>query len=65
MRSHGIADFPDPQVSSSGGAVSIGIRIRGSSNSDLSPNNPQFQAAQKACQSLAPFGRALPLAKKS
>jgi hypothetical protein len=54
MRSHGVSDFPDPQVNTSGGHTSIGIRINGSSTSDLSPNNPQFQAAQKACQSLMP-----------
>jgi hypothetical protein len=59
MRSHGISDFPDPQVSSSGGHVGISIRIGGSKGSDLDPNNPQFQAAQKACRSVAPFGKAL------
>ena len=64
MRSHGISDFPDPQVSSSGGHVSIGIRISAGKSSDLNPNSPQFQAAQKACQSLAPFGKGLPTATK-
>jgi hypothetical protein len=43
MRAHGIADFPDP---SSGG----GLELRGGPGSDLSPNNPTFQAAQTACQ---------------
>ena len=47
MRKHGLNDFPDPQITSSGG---IGIRIRvGGPNSDLDPSSPVFQAAQKAC----------------
>jgi hypothetical protein len=56
MRSHGITDFPDPQVNTSGGHTSIGIRINGngSSSSDLNPTNPRFEAAQKACQSQLP-----------
>jgi hypothetical protein len=47
MRSHGIADFPDP--GSSGG-----IDIGGSPGSDLNPSNTRFQAAQNACQHLLP-----------
>ena len=43
MRAHGIKDFPDPNSS---GAISIGS----GQGSDLNPNNPQFQAAQTACQ---------------
>jgi len=50
MRSHGITDFPDPQ--SSNGRV--GFSITASPGSDLNPNNPQFQAAQKACETLLP-----------
>ncbi|HWF15516.1 MAG TPA: hypothetical protein VG244_04990 [Acidimicrobiales bacterium] len=52
MRAHGIKDFPDPQASS-GGA----IKISGggpNSSSDLNPNNPLFQAAQKICMPNAP-----------
>ena len=53
MRAHGISDFPDPQVSSGAGGVSIGIRINGKGqSSDLNPSSPQFQAAQKVCQPL-------------
>jgi hypothetical protein len=52
MRAHGISDFPDPQVSSGAGGVSIGIRINGNGSSNLNPRDPQFQAAQKACQPL-------------
>ncbi len=60
MRAHGIEDFPDP----SGG----GLRIQVHPGSDLDPSNPQFQAAQKACQGHLPFkapGGAPPTAGKS
>jgi len=50
MRAHGLPDFPDPTVS--GGRV--GLRITGGPGSDLDPNSPTFQAAQKACQSDMP-----------
>lgn len=58
MRSHGIADFPDPQVSNGGDQISI--RLTGSKGSDLNPQDPQFQAAQSACQGFMPgkFGAA-------
>jgi hypothetical protein len=45
MRSHGLADFPDP--SSSGG-------IEINSSSGLDPNSPQFQTAQEACHKYMP-----------
>jgi hypothetical protein len=48
MRSHGVPDFPDP--------VGNGLQVRVSPGSDLDPNAPQMQAAQKACQSLQPGG---------
>jgi hypothetical protein len=47
MRAHGIKDFPDP---SNGG-----LQIRVHPGSDLDPNNPTFQNAQKACQKYEPF----------
>lgn len=47
MRAHGIKDFPDP---SNGG-----LRITSHPGSDLTPDNPQFHAAQQACQSKLPF----------
>lgn len=47
MRAHGITDFPDPN---SNGQMQIKI----SPGSQLNPNNPQFQAAQKACGSKLP-----------
>jgi hypothetical protein len=42
MRAHGITDFPDPNSSGQ-------LQIKISPGSDLNPDNPQFQAAQKAC----------------
>jgi hypothetical protein len=49
MRSHGIADFPDPQSGPGGG---IRIAIRAGKGSDLNPQSPQFQAAEQACGSI-------------
>jgi hypothetical protein len=62
MRSHGVADFPDPTFSS-GGGIRISIRVRRGSagSSDLDPNSPIFQKAQKTCQPLMQAG--LPGAK--
>jgi hypothetical protein len=51
MRDHGITDFPDPQ-SGSGGRISISLH--GSPGSDLNPNDPAFQRAQKVCMPNAP-----------
>jgi hypothetical protein len=48
MRSHGVPDFPDP--------VGNSLQLKASPGSDLNPVSPQFKAAQKACQSLAPGG---------
>jgi hypothetical protein len=48
MRSHGITNFPDPQVSGN----SIGLRFRRGSGFD--PQSPQFRAAQRACQKEMP-----------
>jgi len=48
MRTHGIPDYPDP--------VGDKIELHGSPGSDLNPDSPQFQAAQKACQALQPRG---------
>ena len=43
MRAHGISDFPDP---SSQGGIALSPKPGG----DLDPNNPRFQAANRACQ---------------
>ena len=47
MRAHGIANFPDPVVTSH----SVGVSIKG-----LDPNSPLFRSAQGACDKLAPIG---------
>ncbi|HEX6488264.1 MAG TPA: hypothetical protein VF137_05230 [Candidatus Dormibacteraeota bacterium] len=61
MRSHGIADFPDP--GSRGG-----FSISAAPGSDLGPDSSAFQNAAKACQSRLPAlkagGRGLTAAQK-
>jgi hypothetical protein len=52
MRSHGVANFPDPTMR--GGRPTI--QAGGGPGSGLDPNSPQFQAAQSACQHLLPKG---------
>jgi|HubBroStandDraft_3_1064219.scaffolds.fasta_scaffold128075_2 hypothetical protein len=54
MRTHGVPSFPDPEFSRGGGGG--GIRIGGKQDgpSRIDPSSPQFQAAQKACQSIMP-----------
>ena len=47
MRAHGVPKFPD---ANSTGGIAI------DANSGVDPSSPQFQAAQKACQKLAPNG---------
>lgn len=53
MRSHGLPDYPDPQISSSGGQVHVKI-----SPGSLNPNSPAFKTATKACHELVPNGGA-------
>jgi hypothetical protein len=43
MRAHGISDFPDPNSQGM-------LQIKAQPGSDLDPNNPRYQAANKACQ---------------
>jgi hypothetical protein len=50
MRSHGVPNFPDPKFS--GGGTRVTLKAGGSSG--INPSSPQFQAAQKACQSNLP-----------
>jgi hypothetical protein len=50
MRSHGVSNFPDPQVSSAPGG-GVGVRI-GGPGSGLDPNSPAFKSAQQACGSI-------------
>jgi hypothetical protein len=61
MRHHGVPNFPDPEFSGGGGAV----RLKVGRSSGIDPGSPQFQAAQKACQSTAPFGKGGPPAAKT
>lgn len=58
MRSHGITDFPDPTAGPNGQGG--GFRINGGPGSDLDPDSPRYEAANRACQELLPYGGALP-----
>ena len=52
MRSHGIADFPDPD---STGQIDVKrAALQEGPSSDLNGTNPQFQAATTTCESLQP-----------
>jgi len=53
MRSHGVPDFPDPQFSTSGATVRVGISVNGGGPS-LDPASPVFQHAQTSCQQYLP-----------
>jgi hypothetical protein len=48
MRSHGVPNFPDP--ANHQGAV--GFHVTKGQQGGIDPQSPQFQAAQRACQSL-------------
>jgi hypothetical protein len=51
MRSHGVSDFPDPKISSSGGGIGVSLGVpQGVTQS------PAFKTAQQACAKLAPGG---------
>lgn len=56
MRSHGIADFPDPTTSGGG----LGISLHSGPGSDLNKSNPKFKAAHQACRALEPGGGQAP-----
>ncbi|HEY6522956.1 MAG TPA: hypothetical protein VIY10_04250 [Solirubrobacteraceae bacterium] len=51
MRSHGIANFPDPVVTTSGGSTKVAIAI----NPTIS-GQPAFKSAQAACNHILPNG---------
>jgi hypothetical protein len=51
MRSHGIANFPDPVVKTSGGSTQVAIAI----NPSIS-GQPAFNSAQAACNHILPKG---------
>jgi hypothetical protein len=49
MRENGIAEFPDPDSNG-------GFEIRVQQGSSMDRSNPQYQAAEEACESLKPPG---------
>jgi hypothetical protein len=49
MRAHGVENFPDPNSEGE-------IQLDATAANGLGPDNPQIQAASKACQSLTPGG---------
>jgi hypothetical protein len=51
MRAHGVPNFPDPQVSTSGNEVKVAVRVTPSIT-----GNPHFNSAQQACNKLLPGG---------
>jgi hypothetical protein len=50
MRSHGVPNFPDPQVQAGPGG-GVGVKI-GGPGSGIDPRAPAFQAAQQKCRPL-------------
>ncbi len=50
MRTHGVPNFPDPTVSDGG----VRMKLKAGGANGIDPESPQFRAAQKACQSIAP-----------
>ncbi len=51
MRSHGVANFPDPQVSNNGNEHKVAMRVTPGIT-----GNPHFKSAQQACNKLLPGG---------
>jgi hypothetical protein len=48
MREHGVANFPDPKVTHTGGGTQVAIKAIGPASS------PQYNAAQQACRGILP-----------
>lgn len=51
MRSHGVADFPDPKVTTSPGQGAVGIRMAVPASIG---NSPAYKTANQACQHILP-----------
>jgi hypothetical protein len=51
MRSHGVPNFPDPQISQKGGAVSVRMAVPASVG-----GRPKFKSADQVCRKLLPAG---------
>ena len=57
MRSHGVSNFPDPNVAGGGFQVQVSgyhTRVVQSDIPGINPVSPAFKAAQSACQKLLP-----------
>lgn len=54
MRAHGVPNFPDPQRTPGGPNGGGGVKLQIQGGSGINPQSQQFQAAQRACQSLRP-----------
>jgi hypothetical protein len=54
MRSHGVTNFPDPQLQANN---RISLRIAGPG---FDPNSSQYQPANSACKQFTPGGIGLP-----
>jgi hypothetical protein len=52
MRAHGVPGFPTPGLTPGGGKLSRGGYFVEAQSGPLSPDNPQFVRAQKACRNL-------------
>jgi hypothetical protein len=52
MRGHGVPNFPDPQITNGGIGVPGGFTFD-TAGRNLDQKSPQYQAASRACQSLA------------
>jgi hypothetical protein len=52
MRAHGVPNFPDPQITSGGIGVPGGFTFD-TADRNLDQKSPRYQAASRACQSLA------------
>ena len=55
MRSHGVRNYPDPQVSTHSGPGGRGVSVK-IGGPGLNTNSPQFAKAQQACRSQLPGG---------
>ncbi|HEY1457043.1 MAG TPA: hypothetical protein VGF15_00870 [Solirubrobacteraceae bacterium] len=51
MHSHGLPNFPEPQISQHGGGVSVKMAVPASVG-----GNPKFKSADQACRKLLPAG---------
>jgi hypothetical protein len=65
MRSHGVTNFPDPQVGTGPGGHGISMRLgaKGGGGSGINPQAPAFQAAQKICMPLIGGPKGIPTKK--